>query len=415
MARRGLIKRIKTSSTPKKFVTKIPSVSISSITPNSSSPVKQLKRQVDKEAEVKQKRRKKEQHAVPKRKYKKKNVKPRLRKEPEVSDSSWETTLEFTDDKKENLQPANSSPMTPLLFQGRPSPTLERIREAHCFYDFHFDSPVSRHGEEIASPVRADLGDGVELLHLKDLPSVHTLVYSSDEEDDLLLTKNHNKQLRTHSGVRHRRRPKISVDKSKRWLVDVKCPTVAADMLWDEYVRTHPEEMREYVAPATNQNVTSLPKRKKKNYDRDKAREEHGQEYWFGNEDAPKATYYRIDRHHNKFTKKWTQKEYPEAEDSDSDFGRIETGVLKMTLNQYLQKCKAKKHLASQMADPSYLKYDKVTNVTNRKRKIVNVENVNDLRISNIGAKSTPVIRSIEIPKGIKYVRKGFKWLIKRG
>ncbi|XP_033336080.2 uncharacterized protein LOC117226141 [Megalopta genalis] len=416
MARRGLIKNRKSCSTPKTFISDVPSISISSITSNSSSSVERLRRrskrrlreQVDNEAEgeqkKKKKKKKKEQHAVPKRKSRKEHVK---RKEPETSDSSWETILEFRND--ENLQPRKSSPMTPLLLQSRPSPTLERVREAHCFYNFHFDSPLPRYDENAASPVKTDLGNGVELLHLKDLPSVHPLVYSSDEEDDLLLTRHHNKPLKTYPGVRHRRKPKISVDTSRRWHYDVKWPTAVADMLWDDYVQTHPEEMREYCAPVTDQNVASFPKRKRNNYGTDKAPEEHGDLYRFGNEKTPKDTCYRISGHYNKFTKKWTQ--IPEAKDADSDFGRTKAGAPWMTLNQYLRKCRDRKHLASEMTDPSCSKYDEATNVTSRKRKIVNVEDVNDLRMSK-SSKRQPVIRCIET--GIRYIRKGSKWLIKR-
>ncbi|XP_078035066.1 uncharacterized protein LOC144469052 [Augochlora pura] len=415
MARKRMIKRRKSCSTPKKLVSEVPSVSISSITPNSSLSDERFRRrfrtQVNKEAEVNQKRKKRELHAVPKRKVKKR-MKRKIRKEPEESDSSWETTLEIIDDEKENVQPPNSSPKSPPLFQSRLSQSLERVREAHYFDDLHLDSPIFRHNKNAASPVKAGLEDGVESLYLKDLPSVHPLVYSSDEEDDLLLTRNHNKPPRTYPSVRHRRKPQISVDKSKRWLVDVKCPTVAADKLWDEYVRTHPEEMREYIAPPTDQNVTSLSESKKNNYGRDEAYEIHGKKYRFPSvaEDASNDKYYSISGHYSKFTKKWVQKEYPDAEDSDSDFGRTETGAPKLTLNQYLEKCRAQKHLVSQMAGPSYSKCNKFTNVTTRKRKIVNDDNTQDLRVS----KSTPVIRSIETLKRIKYIRKGFQWCIVR-
>ncbi|XP_076292609.1 uncharacterized protein LOC143214928 [Lasioglossum baleicum] len=246
-------------STPVKGAPEPQVISDSSINTNSSTnisrrlltpPVKAEKKQKPTRAKKEMKPAKAKKKTKPAEKKTEAGINRKKRKPKKLvySDSEWLTTAEQTDDEKENLEQSVRSPTKRFaLFEDAPSPEL--VREAQAIHDYHFESPVRQRRKYALSPVRVDLGDGEKTLPVKDLPHLRTVFDSSDEEEELLPRRRD--PVRTYPGVAHRRKKKaeINIDKPKRWIVDVKIHTASADMLWDEYVREHPEEMREYIAP----------------------------------------------------------------------------------------------------------------------------------------------------------------------
>ncbi|XP_076653608.1 uncharacterized protein LOC143359515 isoform X2 [Halictus rubicundus] len=352
--------------------------------------VKAEKKQKPAFAEKERKPAKAKKEQKKKKKKKKKTKEGTNRKKPKkpVDSDDWLTVEEQSDDEKENLkQPPRTLTKGPALFQDTASP--ERVREAQHFHDYHFDSPIRQRRGDDASPVPVDLGGYEKSLPSENLSHLRIRFDSSDEEEDEKLYFRRSSPVKSYPGARDRRKRKreIRINKSKQWLANLKVPTVAADTLWDDYVREHPEEMREYVAPPAERQEESpssedyliSPRRKQNKGDRGKATKKDNienwwsKEIWFG-QDVPRDRF-RTRGHFDGTSRKWLRKVikpdlYRFPEPKDAEFEVSKTGAPRIRLNEYLKKCKARKDLDSQAAGPSCSRNEQTPNETVKNTKI---------------------------------------------
>ncbi|KZC05655.1 PREDICTED: uncharacterized protein LOC107194199 isoform X2 [Dufourea novaeangliae] len=310
-------------STPVKTVCRKTSIGFSTVSNGSSSSVNTEQNVL----KNKWKAQRKEDKQLRKDRKKKKKITLR-----ESSDSDWITERILLDDEKENRQPNETDIVhtTPedVLYMGIGSP--ERLRRAEVFLDKLLDSPtILPHRREDKAPRKIDLEDRT-LLPLIDLPPLQYHFDDSDEEEELKL----------RARDRKKQKKKISIDKTKRWLVDMKIPTASADLLWDQYMQAHPEEMVKYAARCSRVESSSSGQQKKS---LNKGRRS---ELW---PELGIPKHMTIARGYlNKFMKKSIRTyndvyNFPEPP-VDWEFQRNpETGAPNISLNEYLLKCKNRK------------------------------------------------------------------------
>lgn len=179
--------------------------------------------------------------------------------------------------------------------------------------------------------------------------------------------------MKKYFNVNERRKPKpnIKIDRPKQLLEDVAYPTISlADILWDDIVAKDPEEMKQWVDPSSTKKPTkyegNATKQRKqlrnqihlikvdlelKNLLRlDTDSEDENDEDWrtkplWPEHKVPEGmsvTRGHFDRAQKKWIRKYESLKFPESEDEDFKRDRV-TGAPKMTLNQYLQKCRLQK------------------------------------------------------------------------
>ncbi|KZC07786.1 hypothetical protein WN55_09812 [Dufourea novaeangliae] len=217
-------------STPLKTVCWKISIGFSTVSNGSSSSVNTEQNVSKKKSKA---QRKEDKQLRKDRKKNKKKITLRV-----SSDSDWITERILLDDEKENRQPNETDIVhtTSELFMGIGSP--ERLRQAEVFFDKLLDSPtILLHRREDEAPGKIDLKDRT-LLPLIDPPPLRYHFDDSDEEEELKLC----------ARDRKKQKKEISIDKTKRWLVDMKIPTASADLLWDQHMEAHPEDMVKYAA-----------------------------------------------------------------------------------------------------------------------------------------------------------------------
>ncbi|XP_043258030.1 uncharacterized protein LOC122400573 [Colletes gigas] len=228
-------------STPLKSVDpRLSSISLSAIETNSSSDGARKRKLPTTEAslEKKQKRRRKDL-----KKKSKRNVRKRAVIASTNSDSDWVTELETSDVKQQTTGDTNSDD---ILFKDLRSPEL--IRREHHVDEDYLESPITRpRRNEIVSPEKLEGYVNYEPLSPNDTSHLLLRIQDTDDEEEAQLWKSKD-VLKIYARTKIHKKKAISPkDKSKQWLVDVAIPSTTSNLLWDDYVQKHPEEMRPYV------------------------------------------------------------------------------------------------------------------------------------------------------------------------
>ncbi|XP_031836779.1 uncharacterized protein LOC116428803 [Nomia melanderi] len=275
-----------------------------------------------------------------KRKRKTKRIPKKLETE-ENSDSDWVTIQDTSLNEKENVQPDTKT--SPRLFSDYDSP--EHVREAQHFYDFSFDPSVRRSlrwDTDNRSPEK--IKDHVEPLATVDLPRFRTpiVAISEDEEENRTFRKENAVKKYVNRNERRKPKPIIMTDRPKQLLDDVTFPTTTlADILWDDLVAKNPKEMRQWVNPSS----TKKPTKQKDTDSEDEDDEDWKTKPLWPEYKVPEGmsvTRGHFDRAQKKWIRKYDPHKFPESEDKDFKRDKV-TGARKMTLNQYLQKCRLQK------------------------------------------------------------------------
>ena len=165
-----------------------------------------------------------------KRKARKEKPKQRAKRK---SDSDWETCV-------------SCSP-NDVLFKDIESP--ERLREAPCWIEERSESPILGSKKRLVRSPGKITFEEKEPFSSKELPPVHISWDDTDDDEGALLTLRKENIIRTYPGIRDKKQPKkpVTIDKSKRWLVDLTIPTISSDLLWDDFVKNN-ENVRKYLA-----------------------------------------------------------------------------------------------------------------------------------------------------------------------
>ena len=270
------------------------SISESTIESNSSSNTKEtsvniIQRIIKRKKETKRKARKEK----PKQRAKRK------------SDSDWETCV-------------SCSP-NDVLFKDIESP--EPLREAPCWIEERSESPILGSKKRLVrSPGRITFEEK-EPFSSKELPRVHVSWDDTDDDEGALLTLRKENIIRTYPGIRDKKQPKkpVTIDKSKRWLVDLTIPTISSDLLWDDFVKNN-ENVRKYLAACSKSEQKSSKKKSIK-------------ETCLGST-IPKGTDV-VQGRWDKSSQKWI------PGDDIYKFPLREDSGIRMGLNEYLQRYKA--------------------------------------------------------------------------
>nr|XP_034191887.1 uncharacterized protein LOC117609534 [Osmia lignaria] len=178
-----------------------------------------------------------------KRKARKQKPKQRAKRK---SDSDWETCV-------------SCSP-NDVLFKDIESPEL--LREAPCWVEERSESPILGSKKRLVrSPGKITFAEK-EPFSSRELPRVHVSWDDTDDNEEALLTLRKEKIVRTYPGIRDKKQPKkpITIDKSKRWLVDLAIPTISSDLLWDDFVKNN-VNVRKYLATCSKSEQKSSKKK----------------------------------------------------------------------------------------------------------------------------------------------------------
>ncbi|KAK1129948.1 hypothetical protein K0M31_019642 [Melipona bicolor] len=333
---------------------KLSSISLSGIDSNSSSAREQNRRKILLESFArKQKRKRKLQTKKSKLKKKSKRAKRHDDEKTNTNiDTDWETCYEESRRqplvRKASTSSDSGSGTPDALFRDWGSP--EKVRRASQFVEKRLESPLLRpRAYEIESPERIDFDfkeDEDRTLPLKDLPP--SCIYLDDSDSDN--KSRHIKAedaVKNYLGLRNKRNDQnhVRIEKCKEWLVNVSVPTTSSDYLWDEFVRNNHKNIGKYLASAGNAQKSPLKKRKSTSNEN-----EEGEHFVIQSSPEEKFNFEKIEQaklrkqmsivrgHWDKSLQKWVRfydtYDFPAAEDK---FKR------RMTLNQFLQKCRDKK------------------------------------------------------------------------
>ncbi|XP_076637183.1 uncharacterized protein LOC143349659 [Colletes latitarsis] len=227
-------------STPLKTVNpRLSSISLSAIETNSSSDGARKRKLPTTEQilERKQKRRRKDL-----KKKSKRDVRKKATIAATNSDSDWVTELETSDVKQQTTGDTNSHG---VLFKDLRSPEFIR-REPHVDENY-LESPIIQPRKEIESPEKLEGYVNYEPLSPNDTSHLLLRIEDSDDQEEAQLWKPKD-VLKTYAQTKIHKKKAISPkDKSKQWLVDVAITSTTSNLLWDDYVQKHPEEMGAYV------------------------------------------------------------------------------------------------------------------------------------------------------------------------
>ncbi|OAD53126.1 hypothetical protein WN48_10755, partial [Eufriesea mexicana] len=228
----------------------------------------------------------------------------------------------------------------------------ERIREAPQFIENRLESPIFRpRGWKVKSPEKIIFEKSEEILPVKNLPLSHIGFTDSDDEQDSICLRRED-VIKTYLGFRKEKRNKndVRIDKCKQWLVNLSIPTDSSDLLWDNFVKNNHKSISKYLALPSNKEESPLNK--------------HSEHFETHNHEeiatkAEKVNKLKFDgkfdimrKYWNKSLKKWVQVydiyDFPGAEDTEH-----ETKRGRMTLNQYLQKCRDEKKNSIELGSSS--------------------------------------------------------------
>ena len=327
---------------------RLSSISISAVETNSSSSAPRKSRgsrgQTVEKAPTKKRKRKQGSKA---RRQKRRNA-------AIDSDSEWETKSEQSVHEEAipqrvSTQKAASTSESVLDVYGSP----ERVREAPYFFDDdRFESPVFRPiRRELGSPEKIGFKENEGILIVEDLPTCQARVDDVDEEADteeeLILRKR--STVVTYAGTRQKKRPKISekivechVQLEKIWY-----PVATANLLWDNFVKDGHEKISKYIGRSALSEHQESQSNKSGECSDSHKNQSSGKtvfEKWGLNKpDLRKINATRGYR--GKSSKKWVRVEdvYKFPEPEDLEFQKRDRRGRKMTLNEYLRKCRMEK------------------------------------------------------------------------
>ncbi|KAF3425301.1 hypothetical protein E2986_04075 [Frieseomelitta varia] len=324
---------------------KLSSISLSGIDSNSSSAREQNRREILLESFArKQKRKRKLQPKKAPSKPERKSKRAKRNDDEKINtDTDWETC-----DEESRRQPlarkastcsASGSGTADVLFRDLGSP--EKVRRTSRFVENRLESPLLRpRPYELESPERVDFDlkeDEGRTLPLKDLPSSRICLDDSDSDSDN--RSRHIKAedaVKNYLGLRNKRNDQnhVRIEKCKEWLVDVSVPTASSDYLWNDFIRNNHENIGKYLASPGNAQKSSSKKRRGTSSENEEAklRKQMGivRGYW--------------DKSSQKWVRFYDVYDFPAAEDK---FKR------RMTLNQFLQKCRDKKRRLEEVGSSS--------------------------------------------------------------
>ncbi|XP_076182666.1 uncharacterized protein LOC143154396 isoform X2 [Ptiloglossa arizonensis] len=379
-------------STPmKKGTTRPLSISVSAVDTNSSSSMSKIRKILIAQSPVrKQRKLRKMQETKLRRKHRKKKALL-----PTNVDSNWVTEWEVSADENVNFQQTPTKRGTSgseALFQDLPSP--EHTREAYHVIHDRLQSPILQSRQKKAeSPVKIDSDDDYEPFSPTD--TTHLLLrinYPTDKDkEDLEDTESEEiffsnysflpkysytvfdcaewliariqisgkeHAVKTYSRPRQLRQTKKVIepkDKSKQWIMDVAIPTTSSDILWDDYVKDHPEEMHDYVAsPATRAKLSKVNRSSEKKRNTSKQRKNRAKMKNY--EKGPVSSLIwpevviptnmkMMSATMNRFSKTWIANHdvYDFFNSKERDLDRDNVTGTRISLNEFCRRCKAEK------------------------------------------------------------------------
>nr|XP_003702977.1 PREDICTED: uncharacterized protein LOC100883621 [Megachile rotundata] len=349
---------------------RLSSISISAVDTNSSSSAKTVNKDIIRRTiETKKKTRRKKQRRKTKRKSKK------------DSDSDWETKWEQSvyDETLHSSNKKAVSDSDDVLFMDVKSP--EHVRDAPRLLDDRLESPTLRFNQwQIESPRKITFAENKDTLPLKELPFLISPVDDSDEEEQPLFLKRDN-AVRTYLRVRNPRHSKkhVSIEKCKQWLIDVRVPTTSSDLLWDNFVQNNCTNISKYLATPPNYENISSHQGKSGETGKDEdidlnAVTNEGEKNWKDFQLRLHKDMNVVHGHWDKSLGKWsrTYDDYCFPAQEDVEFGGNSGTAQRMTLNQFLHKCKAEKGKVKENSSPlrSPRNVENDSNGTRNKRRL---------------------------------------------
>ncbi|XP_076680366.1 uncharacterized protein LOC143375289 [Andrena cerasifolii] len=331
------------------------SISISAVEANSSSSGPRTwrgSRGQTVEKTLTKKQRKKKRKGEPKaRRQKRHNA-------AEDSGSEWETKLEQSVHEEEipqrvSTQKAASTAESVLFKDMLGSP--ERIRDApHFFNDDRFESPVFRPlRRELESPEKISFKENEGMLVVEDLPTCQADVDEEagvDEEADskeLILRKSNT--VVTYPGTRQEKRPKISekIVECQVLMEKVWYPKATANLLWDNFVKENYEKVGKFIGrSALNEHQESRSNKGGECSDSNKNQSIGKTVFENSGPIKPDLRKISVARgYRSRSSKKWVRVEelYKFPQPEDPEFQKRDRRGRKMTLNEYLRKCRMEK------------------------------------------------------------------------
>ena len=334
---------------------RLSSISISAVETNSSSSAPRKSRgsrgQTEGKAPAEKQRKRKRKQASKARRQKGRNA-------AIDSDSDWETNWEQSVHEEATSQRVSTQKAAPssesVLFEdvhGSP----ERVREAPRFFDDDpSQSPVFRSLRgKLQSPEKFGFKEK-GILVVEDLPTCRARVDEEADSEELILRRS---TVVTYPGARQEKRPKIreKIVECHGTLAKAWYPVATGNLLWDNFLKDNREKISKDISrSALSEHQESQTNRGGECLDTQKSQSSGKTVFDKWGLIKPDLREINATRGYwDKSSKKWVRVEdvYKFPQPEDPEFQKKDRRGRKMTLNEYLRKCRMEKENVSSL-DP---------------------------------------------------------------